>query len=323
MKLFKLYKIGGFYHSLPTPLRNSLKKLRLHILAKRVLTLLKYGLKDSEILTNYYNLRISFKYDSTLELRNAYLPQIQDGMFQPQTVKVFEQIIEKNDVIIDCGCNFGFFSLLACQLTGENGKVYALDASKGACESLIENSRLNNFENLVISNYAVSDVSNKEYSFFGDAGGGTVIKDNPGYETTKPSGKVFSVSLDDYFSKKAVGKLKLIKIDVEGCEYFVLKGMRKLIKDNPETIVTFELNKDAMEAAGYTIRDILDELKNMGLDTLYDITHPTVINKIGSLDLLRDFENMEASFKQRNNGHQLIEVLAMTYETSKIYDFLS
>jgi len=288
-----------------------MKKLQLVLIAKRILVFVKYGFKKSTILTNYYNIRVSFKCDYSLEARYAYLPQIKDGIFQPQTVKIFEKVIKKNDTIIDCGSNFGFFSLLACQLTGKNGKVFAFETSKQGCEGLVENAKINNFTNLITSNYAVSDVSKKEYSFYGNDGGGTIIKGNPAYDTNKSSEKVLSISLDDFFAKKNVRNLKLIKLDVEGYEYFVFKGMKKLIKNNPDAVVVFELTKDAMKIAGYSIRDVLSELNDMGLDNLYDINHPDYTRKINTTELLYNFDN-----KDQN----LFELLAMNNKMSKLFE---
>lgn len=312
--------IKKFYHFLDDPAKKFLKKLGLVHLVKKIFSFMHYGLKNEISLKNLYDIKMSFKYDHTYEFRANYLPNILDNTFEPQTIKLLKNVIKKNDTIIDCGSNFGLFSLLACYLSGSDGKVYAFDASKETCDSLNENKRLNRFSNLNVNHYALSDKSMQEVEFYGGSGGGTIIKDNPLYNTQNFSQKVNTISLDDFFADKKIQNLKLIKIDVEGSEYFVLKGMKELIKRNPNTIITFELTKKSMEPAGYNIHDIVRELKELRMDYMYDITNLYLIKKINFDELIPLFENNEIGSFTKDNG-LLVELLVMTNTSRRIHKF--
>ena len=81
--------------------------------------------------------------------------------------------------------------------------------------------------------------------------------------------KIKTVTLDYFFINKKIKNLDLIKIDVEGTEYKVIKGGRKIIK-NFKPIMIIEIMKQ-----NYSIeKNILNFLKKKV------IYHSTYLEKI-------------------------------------------
>lgn len=316
-----MLRIKNLYNLLSDTYKKKLRSFGIVWLIKFCISFLRYGLANKIILKNLHNIQITFEEDDTFEFRVNYLPDILNNTFENQTIKLFERVINKKDTIIDCGSNFGLFSLLACHLTGPNGKVYAFDASKKTCASLNKSKELNNFKQLVINHYALSNASKQKINFYGNSGGGTIIKNNPLYNNVDSFETVETISLDDYFEGKQIENLKLIKIDVEGSEFFVLSGMKKLIKNNPNAVITFELTKRSMTAAGYSIHDIVKELEDLNMNNIYDITNLYLIKKISFDKMISLFENNEIGSFTKDNG-LLVELLVMNDKTQSTYKFM-
>ena len=81
-----------------------------------------------------------------------------------------------------------------------------------------------------------------------------------GFETTVPTRTVRRVTLDHFLDEQAItSEISLVKIDVEGHENAVIRGMRRLLQAKRARLVMFEYLQRtnlsealaAFEAAGY------------------------------------------------------------------------
>ena len=134
--------------------------------------------------------------------------------------------IRAEDVVVDCGANHGFSSLLFARWTGARGRVFAFEPSPHNLEILRANVRLNNAQNIIVRPVAVGEqagvvrISTHPNASVVPQG---ARRDTPGYE-------VPVVRLDDEFPS---GRVDFIKIDVEGFEVPVLRGARRLLGQRP------------------------------------------------------------------------------------------
>ena len=83
--------------------------------------------------------------------------------------------------------------------------------------------------------------------------------------------------LDDYCLSKNIKHVDFLKIDVEGHEYFVLKGAQKLFENNAVDYVQFEFSGGSREARTF-LKDFMDFFDKYGFD-LYRIK-PLSIEKV-------------------------------------------
>jgi FkbM family methyltransferase len=70
-------------------------------------------------------------------------------VFEPVLSKLVWNIVEEGDICVDAGANVGYFTLLMAQKAGCTGKVISIEAAPGNVARLIQNIRLNNFEDRV------------------------------------------------------------------------------------------------------------------------------------------------------------------------------
>ena len=126
-----------------------------------------------------------------------------------------------NKVFIDIGANVGVFSLMASQIFKE---VYSFELMKENYTLLKNNLKLNKISNVKAYNYALGENQGYGKMIINPLNnGGTSVKQLD--KKSENSLKIFTL---DQFNFKNVD---LIKIDVEGSELEVLKGLKET-KDN-------------------------------------------------------------------------------------------
>jgi len=59
--------------------------------------------------------------------------------------------------VFDLGANFGWFTLVLSKTVGSSGRVYSFEADPSLVNILKENVKLNNFSNISILSFAVSN----------------------------------------------------------------------------------------------------------------------------------------------------------------------
>jgi FkbM family methyltransferase len=160
--------------------------------------------------------------------------------------------LEERSTFYDIGAHFGYFSLLASRLVGPNGKVVSFEASPVTFDLLHKNCGSN--LNITIENKAVGDDKDKItfyefpvlYSEFNSLEKNQYkntewIKSNNAREV-----EIGCVSLD-YYTESTGLKPDMIKIDVEGGEYTVLRHSAKVLeKYSPTVIMEFIPPKDGI-----------------------------------------------------------------------------
>lgn len=161
-----------------------------------------------------------------------------------------EGVVQDGDVVLDVGANIGTFSLMAAKLTGETGRVFAFEGNPKTARIIERNARLNNLSNIYVTASAVGD-KNGTVSFSVGAG------DDVDHVTNSGSGiSVPILRLDDFVPLRTVGKIRIINIDVEGHELFVLQGGEQTILKSEQVI--FEAYGANCHRSGYDLSDLFD-----------------------------------------------------------------
>lgn len=197
---------------------------------------------------------------------------------------ILEQELRAGDTFVDVGANIGYFSLLASKLIGSSGRVFAFEPLPNLVAQIMYNTHLNDLHNIKINQVAAGAERKKlKLSIMpGNIGGSSLVKDIPfgGSEV------VDVAPLDEEIA--VVSRVDLMKIDVEGYEYEVLVGARKILSTyKPTLILEFSPNVYAkrdsgiarlilvmLREMGYTIRDIDNKVEVFDID-MY-------LNKLGS-----------------------------------------
>ncbi len=84
--------------------------------------------------------------------------------------------------------------------------------------------------------------------------------------------KVKQINFNEYLKKNEITKIDFLKIDTEGYELEVLKGLKDSI--SKVSIILFEHHYDNMIVKNYTFSDINNLLKNNGFNKFYKFKMP-------------------------------------------------
>lgn len=181
------------------------------------------------------------------------------GTYELNEQKLFEKTIKQGDVVFDIGAHVGFYTILASELIGETGKVFAFEPLPRNIFYLERHIKINKCENVKIIKTAVSDKEGIAFlSDNCDSSYSRIIEDS-GIE-------VKTVAIDNLVGSGKLPIPNVIKIDVEGAEFSVLKGASFTIKKYKPAIFlaihrfTDKIHKDCCDflmELGYELRPIL------------------------------------------------------------------
>ena len=145
------------------------------------------------------------------------------GSYEIRKRQAFEELIVPKSVVYDIGANVGYFSLMAAFLAGPEGKVYAFEPLPRNISYLNKHIKLNKINNIQIIEAAVSRQEGETYF---DLGASTAM----GHISENGEIKVRMVALDALLEAGQLLPPDYMKIDVEGAEFDVLCGARKLLE---------------------------------------------------------------------------------------------
>lgn len=150
--------------------------------------------------------------------------------------------LKTDDCFIDVGAHFGYFTLLASQLVGENGIVHSFEPSRNTLKILQKNTAQKT--NVNLHHRAVSDSDEtlvfhefpalySEYNslVLPEATDAEWLKKNP-----PEKNEVRGICLGHFLKDENLSP-RIIKIDVEGAEPQVLRGMENYLQSQSPTLV--------------------------------------------------------------------------------------
>ncbi|TBW39538.1 FkbM family methyltransferase [Siculibacillus lacustris] len=176
----------------------------------------------------------------------------------------------KDMVFVDVGANFGYFTCLLGSRIGRtgSGRVYAVEPNPACIELLRKNVAINwSMAPITIHPCAVGAASTQLDLVVpkNRSANGALVGRRPA--PIAATDAVYTVAvepLDDLLPEGEV--VDLIKIDVEGHEWAVLAGARKVVARSPGLRIIMEWAPLQMTSAGYTADDMVSLFDELGLD---------------------------------------------------------
>lgn len=169
------------------------------------------------------------------------------GIWEPEVTAVFRSMLEQGDVCLDVGANIGYFTLLAAGLVGPVGHVYAFEPSAELFAELEANLERNGVVNVSALRLAAGEVDGEAVLYEGPAknrGEGSLVP-------ATPAGAPLPVPLrrlDSVVPVEAWPRVRLIKVDVEGSEAAVLRGLGALLDAGIRPAIIVEVTERTRSA---------------------------------------------------------------------------
>lgn len=215
------------------------------------------------------------------------------GALEPEYSRYLLQtlVLRAGDVAIDAGANIGWYSMLLDRLAAEGADVFAFEPDLYNRTLLERNIEVNRALHVHVVPCALGEHSGSArlYRYPGkNLGRHSLIELHEGLAD---GGEVRVTSLAEFWAAHGLGEraLRFVKIDVEGYEIFVLRGMGELLQRCD--LMLLEYSPAYMAKLGMPPAELVDLMSAAGL-------LPYVVTEDRCIAL--DRESLLASERQQN-----------------------
>lgn len=148
------------------------------------------------------------------------------GHYEDAELRLFQQNLQPDSVVMDIGANVGLYSLLAAQIA-HAGKVFSFEPLPDTHRELRENIDLNHAAHLVEPiALALSDHTGEGFITSDYHSSNFIV----GAEAASAKQRIELSTLDQFAADRALDRVDFIKIDVEGHELATLRGATALLR---------------------------------------------------------------------------------------------
>lgn len=179
--------------------------------------------------------RVWFEFQFERYLRARDFRAFYTGSYELASVDIMRKNLRPGDIFVDVGANIGYMSALAASFVGREGEVHGFEPQTRCFARLEILARLNPELKLVMNHFALGDQEGAlDLSFAADGGApeATLV---PGAGARDCVETVPVKRLDRYIEERIRDRhrIRMIKIDAEGYEFPVLRGLEGFFESTP------------------------------------------------------------------------------------------
>ena len=178
--------------------------------------------------------------------------------------------VQPGDTVYDVGSNLGVYSVILAKAVGPRGTVVAFEPHHETYERLVENVKLNGLENVRAFERALGKQASEEKLYIGEVIANfsllpQAVSSSVGSDI--PFQSVQVVQGDKFVEAEKLPVPNAVKIDVEGFEYSVLKGLQRTLADPRCGLICCEIHPQFLPAH-VKASDINDLLRSLGYNRI-------------------------------------------------------
>jgi FkbM family methyltransferase len=181
------------------------------------------------------------------------------GMLEPGTTAVLQSLLHSGSVMIDVGGHIGTLTLPAARRTGPTGRVIALEPAPRLAALLRRTMVLNHIDWVDVHECAAGEA---------DATASFALSAQTGHNSlfpTRDTVQQIEVAVRPLDALVPPGtRIDVVKIDVEGAELQVWRGMQRILAENPDLAVLLEFGPEHLLRVGTPIAAWLAEVTALG-----------------------------------------------------------
>lgn len=186
------------------------------------------------------------------------------GSYELPSVRFIRRVVKPGDVVVDVGAQIGYITLAMATLAPGKVIVHAFEPEPLNIQRLRNNIALNPGVDVRIVEKAVSDSNGAIRLYLSkDHNAGTHSTISGGTNVSDDYVEIPAVTLDTYVRDQNIAALRLMKIDVEGGEYEVIKGAHETLT-SLRPIVLMELSDALQESRGFSTVEFKKLMKQFG-----------------------------------------------------------
>jgi FkbM family methyltransferase len=191
---------------------------------------------------------------------------LQTGEWEPQSVQAVADHLTPNGTFVDVGAHIGYYSLKAAGMVGPSGHVLAIEPNPQTLPKLRGNIQASDARAVTVWPVACAE-SESTLQFYAsprsNTGESSLSKENASQDGAATATSVRARPLDDIVKEAKLDRVDVIKIDVEGAEFEVLKGaVQTLAAYHPVLII--ELVPSQLKSMGTSVDEVTRFLNARG-----------------------------------------------------------
>jgi FkbM family methyltransferase len=202
-----------------------------------------------------------------------------------------ERFVSPGMVFVDAGANCGIYTVAAARLVGPSGRVLSFEPGSQAFSVLKRNVELNQFHNVRAYRAALCDKNGKARLYHSEQGQTSFSLGCP-KNARVDFEEVTTRTLESVLEEDGADQVGLIKLDVEGAEELVLRGVEKIIVHSHPTII-LEMNAFATEGMNLRRTGSWELLKSCGYD-FFSLSDNGTLEKLDRPPAAYDITNVIA-----------------------------
>lgn len=194
------------------------------------------------------------------------------GVWEPALRSLLRSCLRPGDAFVDVGAHKGFDTCLAATLVGPSGFVMGIDPDPRAFLGLSENVRRNAFGQVHLHNTALGAARGTiSLSLTKTLGNTSSFPNRIAIAEVVETIQVPVTTLDQLLADSEIGSrpLPLIKVDAEGAEPVIFRGMREVIA-RYRPMLALEINYASLQAAGFSVAEFKRDLARAGYTRFYE-----------------------------------------------------
>lgn len=196
---------------------------------------------------------------------------VADGVYEPEVTKFMEANIRPTDHCLDVGAHFGYYTCIMAKLAWR-GRVLGVEPDPVTYALLRDNIYANWCESITsaINAAVAAEAGNlKLYRRNTRSGNTSIVELNPAAVTALGEPPPTPINVEsipiDGLLPRMDGRIDILKIDTEGAEPLVFRGMAETLRANPSLRIIMEWSPGQIKAAGFDVAEFVDEIDTLGL----------------------------------------------------------
>jgi FkbM family methyltransferase len=197
--------------------------------------------------------RFEFDFELGPEVKHMFY-----GYYEYPTVRAMRALLKRGDTFIDVGANIGYISAVAMGLVGGAGSVYSFEPVPSYFDRLVRLADANPTFPITPEPVALGESSGTAFIEVSNdnIGWNSAIRGWMPAEVVAETVEVPIRRLDEYLQEAAISTPALIKVDTEGFDFLVLRGMSGFLeRTSHRPPIISEVAPDGLAIIGTTVSE--------------------------------------------------------------------
>ena len=202
------------------------------------------------------------------------------GLYEPNTAIVLKRLLRPGAIFFDVGAHAGVFTMLGSRYVGASGRVFSFEPSPRERARLDQHVSINELTNVEVIPAAVGSHDGRAMLSVAAAeyGGLNTLGKRFAYDVERAETvEVDLTTLDSFVTRREIGRVDVMKLDIEGAECAAIDGATNVLRTLRPTLI-LEVVSAALRANGSTPEDLEQRLRTARY-ALYEIDEETATLK--------------------------------------------